>query len=56
MLQEKINQGNPKLGFPTDSHVVATTNLGTIGRANCVCGNFARPREVLEAMLDGSPN
>ena len=32
--------------IPTDSHVVATTNLGTIGPANCVCSNFARPREV----------
>ena len=43
VLIENLFRGG---AIPTDSHVVATTTLGTIGRTNCVCSNFARPREV----------
>ena len=31
--------------IPTDSHVVATTTLVSIRRANCVCSSSCRPRE-----------
>ena len=31
--------------IPTDSHVVATTTLVSIRRANCVCCSSCRPRE-----------
>ena len=32
--------------IPTGSHVVATTTLVSIRRANCVCCSSCRPREV----------
>ena len=32
--------------FPTSSHVVATTTLVAIDRANCVCSTSRGPREV----------
>ena len=55
-VSQSVNESVNSVPIPTDSHVVATKTLGTIGRENCVCSNFARPHEVLEVMLDGSPN
>ena len=39
-------EGGPPGAIPTGIHVVATTTLVSIRRANCVCCSSCRPREV----------